>query len=183
MALLENDTILLRALEPEDLEALYKWENDSGLWCYGSTLTPYSRFVLRDYLSNALSQDIFQSRQLRLMIVGKAANQPVGTIDLYDFDPLNLRAGIGILLDAAYRRQGFGLDALRLMREYAFNILHLNQLYAYVPKTNEPSHRLFLKSGYKESGTLEAWIKTEQGFTDVYWMQLIKTKKFAISSN
>jgi len=172
MAFLENENILLRALEPEDLDALYKWENDSTLWHYGSTLTPYSKFVLRDYISNSAT-DIFQSRQLRLMIVEKKTNKSIGTVDLYDFDPLNLRAGIGILLDADYRNQSFGFQALHLMREYAFRFLLLKQLYAYVPETNLPSYKLFQKSGYQEAGLLKAWIKTDGNFMDVYFMQLV----------
>jgi diamine N-acetyltransferase len=172
MALLENNTILLRALEPEDLDALYTWENDSALWRYGATLTPYSKFALREYIVCS-TQDLFQTHQLRLMIEEKATGLAIGTIDLYDFDPMNLRAGIGILLDAGSRMQGFGSQALLLMKEYAFRFLLLNQLYAYVPQSNAPSYRLFRKSGYKESGLLRSWIKTENGFTDAYFMQLI----------
>jgi diamine N-acetyltransferase len=171
MALLENDKIRLRALEPEDLDILYQWENDSEWWHYGSTMAPYSRFALRDYLSNTLSQDIIQSRQIRLMIVEKVSQHPAGTIDLYDFDPVHLRAGVGILLDTAYRRQGFGWQALQLMQEYAFRILLLKQLYAHVPKSNLPSYKLFQKSGYQEAGLLKSWLKTAEGFTDVYLMQ------------
>ena len=39
--LLENSNIRLRAPEPEDLEILYKWENDTSLWEYGASITPY----------------------------------------------------------------------------------------------------------------------------------------------
>ncbi|MCC8145068.1 MAG: GNAT family N-acetyltransferase [Bacteroidales bacterium] len=172
MALLENDKIILRALEPEDLDALYKWENDSSLWNYGSTLAPYSKFALREYLSGS-TQDIFQSRQLRLMIEEKASGKAIGTIDLYDFDALNLRAGIGILLDAEYRNKGFGYHALELMKEYAFRFLLLKQLYAYVPEPNVPSYKLFKKSGYLENGLLKSWVKTVDGFMNVYFMQQI----------
>ena len=31
---LEDEVIRLRALEPEDLELLYRWENDSALWAF-----------------------------------------------------------------------------------------------------------------------------------------------------
>ena len=171
MAILQNEILLLRALEPEDLDFLYRWENDTELWQHGSTLTPYSRFALRDYLSNALSQDIFQSRQLRLMIVETSSQQPVGTIDLYDFDPTHVRAGIGILIDKAYRRQGFGLQALNLMHEYASQVLLLHQLYAYVPKDNLSSYQLFRKSGYEETGLLKSWLRTADGYLDVGFMQ------------
>ncbi|MDR0507322.1 MAG: GNAT family N-acetyltransferase [Dysgonamonadaceae bacterium] len=172
MKLLENDTIILRALEPEDLDVLYKWENDSELWHYGVTLSPYSKFTLRNYIANS-DPDIYQTRQLRLMIEKKADEKAIGTIDLFDFDPLNLRAGIGILLDGNYRNQGFGSQALRLMEEYAFSFLMLNQLYAYIPRNNTPSYRLFCKNGYIENGLLKSWIKTENEFTDVYFMQLM----------
>jgi diamine N-acetyltransferase len=171
MALLKNETIFLRALEPEDLEFLYRWENDAELWQHGSTLTPYSRFTLRDYLSGALTQDVFQSRQLRLMIVEQSSQQPVGTVDLYDIHPVHIRAGIGIFLDAAYRGKGLGLQALQLMHEYASRVLLLHQIYAYVPKTNLLSYQLFRKCGYEETGILKSWLKTADGYLDVYFMQ------------
>ena len=52
MKYLSGTNIHLRALEPEDLDILYHSENDSSLWQYGSTLVPYSRFTLREYLQN-----------------------------------------------------------------------------------------------------------------------------------
>ncbi|MDR2844147.1 MAG: GNAT family N-acetyltransferase [Candidatus Symbiothrix sp.] len=171
MALLENQDIRLRALEPEDLDKLYQWENDTELWQYGSTLAPYSRFALRDYLANTLSQTLVESRQLRLMIVEKATNQTIGTIDLFDIDPINGRAGIGILLDKSYRRRGWALQSLQLMKEYAVRTLLLQQLYAYVPQTNVPSYRLFLKSGFVQSGMLQSWLKTADGLENVFLMQ------------
>jgi diamine N-acetyltransferase len=171
MSLLNNESILLRALEPEDLDRLYEWENDPELWQYGSTLAPYSRFMLRDYLSNALSQDVFQSRQLRLMIEEKRSGRAVGTIDLFDIDSRHLRAGIGVLLDAACRGKGWGVQALGLMHEYAARVLWLNQLYAYVPADNASSYRMLQKSGYEETGRLKAWLRTADGYEDAYLMQ------------
>ena len=172
MRLLENDAIRLRALEPEDLDMLHKWENDTRLWRYGSTLAPYSRFALRSYLNDA-RLDIFQTKQLRLMIVRKPEDRAVGTIDLYDFDPTNARAGVGILVDEEYRRQGLASDALHLIRDYAFRFLGLKQLYAFVPERNEPSLKLFTDCGYKSAGRLTAWIRNETNFEDVFPMQLI----------
>ena len=173
MKLLESDLLKLRALEPEDLDYLYKWENDTTLWRYGSSLAPYSRFSLRDYLADS-RLDIFQSRQLRLMIVLKSENDlPVGTIDLYDFDPINGRAGVGILVDENYRKQGVGMEALKLIEVYVFHFLMLKQIYAYVPEQNKPSLMLFTNSGYKEAGKLISWIKNGDKYEDVYFMQLI----------
>ncbi|MCL2597905.1 MAG: GNAT family N-acetyltransferase [Paludibacter sp.] len=176
MAFLENENLLLRALEPEDLDILYKWENNSDLWKYGSTLTPYSKFALRDYLNNSL-QGIINSGQLRLMAVEKKSTMTVGTVDLYDYDPIHQRAGVGILVDMQFRRKGYGTEILNLTADYAFNILQLNQLYAYIPVSNTESFNLLSKCGYKQSGLLKSWLKTPKDFQDVYFMQRIEGLK------
>ncbi|MCL1934232.1 MAG: GNAT family N-acetyltransferase [Candidatus Azobacteroides sp.] len=173
MAFLENENLLLRALEPEDLDILYKWENNAELWKFGSTLTPYSKFALRDYLTDSL-QGIVYTRQLRLMAVEKKSRATIGTVDLFDYDPIHQRAGIGILVDTPYRHNGLGTEILRLTAEYAFNVLHLNQLYAYIPLSNTISFNLLCKCGYEQAGLLKSWLKTSAGFEDVHLMQLMK---------
>jgi len=173
MAYLENKDILLRALEPEDLDILYKWENNSELWKCSSTLTPYSKFALRDYLINSL-HSIIHTRQLRLMAVEKESHLAVGTVDLYDFDPIHQRAGIGILVDIHHRHKGLGTVILHLAADYAFSMLHLNQLYAYIPVSNTASFNLFCKCGYEPTGLLKSWLKFSAGFEDVHLMQLMK---------
>ena len=172
MAFLENENLFLRALEPEDLDILYKWENNLELWKYGSTLTPYSKFALRDYLNDSL-QGIIYTRQLRLMAVEKESLAVIGTVDIFDYDPIHRRAGIGILVDMQFRGKGYGGEILNLSAGYAFDTLHLNQLYAYIPVSNTASFNLLSKCGYEQAGLLKSWIKTRDGFEDVRLMQLI----------
>ena len=172
MRYLENENILLRALEPEDLDDLYRWENDSELWKYGLTIAPYSKFALRDYLIRS-TNDLIQCKQLRLVAVDKKTAKSMGTIDLYDYDLINLRAGVGILLDEACRNKGFGKEILELIREYAFHVLYLKQLFAYIPESNTSSFKLFTACGYEQCGLLKAWRKTADGFEDVFVVQLV----------
>ena len=173
MALLENENILLRALEPEDLDILYEWENNTELWKYGSNLTPYSKFALRDYLTNSL-QGFMYTKQLRLMAIEKKSKVAVGTVDLFDYDPIDQKACIGILIDKQFRRKGYGETILNLTADYAFSVLHLNQLYACIPLSNTNSFNLLYKCGYEQSGLLKSWHKTSDGFEDVRLMQLVK---------
>jgi diamine N-acetyltransferase len=172
MTFLEDATMRLRALEPEDLEVLYGWENDSNHWRYGATLSPYSRFSLKEYLSES-RLDIFQTRQLRLMITLKTDGCAAGSIDLYDFDPVNGRAGVGVLIDGRYRRQGLALRALNLLKAYAFCFLGMKQLYALVPEANEASVRLFCSGGFEIAGFLRDWIKHDEAFEGAFLMQAI----------
>ena len=73
--MMQDENILIRALEPEDLEYLYKWENDMDLWDVSDTLTPFSHFTLKKYIENA-HVDIYTSKQLRLMITRVDTQEP-----------------------------------------------------------------------------------------------------------
>jgi diamine N-acetyltransferase len=164
--------IRFRPLEPEDLEFLYKWENDPDIWKVSNTLTPYSRFILKQYIQES-HRDIYETKQLRLIIEdldGKA----VGAIDLFDFDPYHQRAGIGILIyDNADRRKGLAGDALQLICNYGKNILGLHQLYANIGADNQGSSSLFQKAGFQHAGTKKEWIKTSGGWADEFIFQKI----------
>jgi len=172
MKLLEDNNIHLSPLEPEDLELLYKWENDSSLWTLGSTVSPYSYYILKEYISES-HKNIYEQKQQRLMIRLNDNNQAVGMIDLYEFDPHNGRAGLGILIDSDFQRKGYAGSAVRLIIDYAFSFLKLHQLYVHVPKENIASKRLFSSCGFEDSGILFDWNSVSSGYTDVYIMQLI----------
>lgn len=159
MITLKNDSILLRAPEPEDLDFLYEWENDQRLWEAGNTQTPLSRFVLREYLKQA-QQDIYQTRQLRLMIT--LVDQPlvpIGAIDIFEFDPFHLRAGIGILLKKDFQGQGLARQALQLTEEYAAFHLGLHLLFANVTEKNADSRRLFESASYVACAEKKHWTR------------------------
>jgi diamine N-acetyltransferase len=170
--MLENGSIKLRALEPEDLDFLYRMENDTNLWKYGSTMTPFSRYILHRYIENS-HQDLYELKQLRLIIGEKSSGLQIGMVDLYDYEAFHERAGVGILIDEKFQNKGLAAQALELLTEYAFDFLKLNQLFAYIPAGNIPSLRLFRKCGFTESGILKNWNKTKTGYEDVHIYQII----------
>lgn len=173
---LNNEILQLRALEPEDLEMLYKWENDTEVWKFGSAMSPYSKFILRQYIADAQT-DIFESKQLRFMIALHNKEQAaVGTIDLYDFDALNSRCGVGIYIDSDWRKNGYAMHALRLLQDYVFNFLKINQLYAVIPVSNKSSTHLFQSAEFSKSGVLKQWISYQNRHEDAIIVQKIKSE-------
>ncbi|NBJ08719.1 GNAT family N-acetyltransferase [Duncaniella freteri] len=166
-----------RALEPIDVDTLYRWENDPAVWGVGSTMAPYSRKQLWDYV-DSYDGDIFTARQLRLMITipsGKdgEVKETVGTVDLYDFDPVNSRCAVGILIAPEYRRRGYAYDALIRVADYCHKRLSLHQLYCVVGAENEPSRSLFEKAGYKVSGRLRSWLRSGGAYSDAFIYQMM----------
>ena len=110
MQLLSDGVISLRALESGDVDILYRWENDTELWEVGLTIAPFSRQQLADYIEN-YDGNIFTARQLRLMVSLDSTREAIGTVDLYDYDPVNCRSAIGMLgADMVRRHCGLWSD-------------------------------------------------------------------------
>ena len=167
----ERKTALhLRAMEPEDLELLYQIENNPDVWKVGLTNVPYSRYVLRDYIARATG-DIYTDRQVRL-IIENDEQQSVGIIDLVNFEPQHHRAEVGIVIREPFRHQGLGAEALEQLKQYARDIVHLHQLFAYVDMENEESLQLFLKAGFERSAILKDWLFDGRDYHPVSFLQL-----------
>jgi diamine N-acetyltransferase len=167
------EKINLRALEPEDLELLYRWENDTAYWIISNTVSPFSKYTLKRYMENS-HKSIYESGQLRLMIELTETKKPIGTIDIFDFDPFHKRAGLGILIaDAGERKKGYASMALKCLIDYCFSVLQLHQVYCSVLATNCESRDLFVKLGFTETGLKKEWVKGPKGFLDEHFLQLL----------
>jgi diamine N-acetyltransferase len=168
-----NKNIKLRALEPEDLELLYEWENNDEYWIISNTISPFSRYTLKLYIENS-HKNLFETGQLRLMIDLVPENTTIGTIDIFDFDSYHKRAGVGILIaDEKYRRKGYATQALQCLIDYCFNTLLLHQLFCNIVENNKESLELFSKNGFTEIGSKKDWIKTPDGYLDEHMFQII----------
>ena len=173
---MKSKNIFFRAPEPSDVDQLYKWENDTSIWHLSNTVAPFSRHTLEEYILNA-QQDIYTAKQLRLMIVLNKTVEPIGCIDLFDFDPVNMYAGVGILISDDHRNKGFASEALSMLIDYAFNTLHLHQLYCNITSENEISLNLFQKQNFKIIGLKKEWIRYKGKWIDEYMLQLINPLK------
>jgi diamine N-acetyltransferase len=170
---LKGNNITLRAIEPSDIDLLYAWENDTDNWNVSNTQAPFSKFVLEQYITSA-HEDIYTAKQLRLIICDHD-QKAVGSIDLFDFDPNHLRAGIGILIaDKSDRRKGYASEALELLTHYCFQALNLHQFYCNITTDNESSILLFQKHGFQITGIKKQWIRDGKVFKDELLLQLIR---------
>ena len=169
MQALKGTNILLRAMEPEDIDTLYNWENDTNVWHISNTVAPFSRYVVEQYVFSM--QDIYTAKQLRLMI--EADKKPIGCIDIFDFDPTNKKAGIGILIADEMQNKGYASDALQTLIKYCFNALQLHQLYCSILIDNEASLKLFTKHGFTICGTRKDWVIVNNVWKDEHFLQLL----------
>jgi len=171
---MSNSVIQLRALEPDDIHFLFNLENDMDLWHLSHTQQPFSKHLLRQYIKEA-DRDIYEAKQFRFAIELLEKKQVIGFVDLFDFDPKNSRAGIGIIIkNKANRNKGYGKIALQKIIDYGFNILYLHQLYANISVSNTASIKLFENAGFMLIGNKKDWHFTGKAFEDELLFQLIK---------
>ena len=171
--ILQEKNIHLRALEPTDLDFLYALENDTNLWKVSETITPFSKYVLTRYLENS-HRDIFDVKQLRLIIEHSQTKQPLGCIDLFDFNPQHHRVGVGLVIfDAAQRAKGFATESLNLICQYAKEHLQVHQIFANISEQNKESISLFEKAGFLKTGVKKDWNFHQGTYQDQFLYQYI----------
>ena len=170
---MKGQKVHLRTVEPTDLPLLYEWENDVENWEVSHTMEPYSKALLEKFIETS-AQGLYGNRQQRLMVVTNETNETVGAIDIFDFDPQNRRAGIGILIDKKHRHNGFGLEAVELTKKYLFETVKLHQIYCNILIDNSYSLQLFQKAGFEICGKKKDWCQTKNGWIDEYFLQIIK---------
>ena len=169
-----NERVILRAVEPDDIDFIYQLENDPENWHVSNTIVPFSRFAVEQYVLSS-NQDIFALKQLRLIIIANDSPEQklIGAIDLFDFDPIHKRAGIGIIIISEEQRKGYATATLKLIIDYCFNTLALHQIYCNVTADNKPSLDLFQKLGFVSCGVKSDWIFQNNGWKDEHILQLL----------
>ena len=163
--------IQLRAIEPADLGLLYLWENDAEVWRVSGTIAPVSRDRLARFISEQ-SYDLYATRQIRLIV--DVDGVMVGSVDIFDFEPLHRRFGVGILIYAdEHRRRGYASRVIEMVKEYARNTLDLKQIWVTIDEDNAASIALFESCGFVLSARRREWINRAGRYIDELEYQCI----------
>ena len=160
-----------RALEPEDVTMLFMWENDLEINEVSLSKVPFSKYILEQYIAQA-HLDIQQAGQYRFVLDDTEGNA-VGCVDLFDYDAIDRRAAIGIIIEKKYRLKGYAAEAISLMKDYAFNRIGMRQLHCSVGVSNQKSLQLFRSAGFTEIGVRKDWSFRNGEFHDVVEFQFI----------
>lgn len=168
--MLENQNILLRVVEPDDLDFLYSLENNPENWLVSNTSTPFSKATLKQYVESV--HDIETQKQLRLIITD--GGNRVGALDLFEFEPIHQRVGIGLVVLDEFRRNGIARTAIELALGHCFNTLNVSQVWCNILQNNTASLALFEGIGFVKMAEKKHWVKSNGSWLDEYMYQLIK---------
>lgn len=168
---LDTPICRLRALEPQDVDLLYVWENDVEVWRVSGTIAPLSYERIARFVEEQ-SYDLNTTRQMRLIV--EVEGRAVGSVDIFDFEPQHQRFGLGVLIYAqADRRCGYARAAIGAVVEYARDVLGLRQVWAMIAVDNTPSIALFESLDFVRCAHRRDWLRRGREFVDVYDYQLL----------
>lgn len=163
--------LMLRAVEPNDASFLFIWENNPSNWRISHTEVPFSMHNIHQLIEQFSNPRA--SGQIRLIVVLKATNKPVGTIDLFDISFKHGYATLGILIaDESDRGKGYAEEAVNLCLDYCMDHLHLHNLQCFVHADNLPSLNLFKKLNFREVGVRKEWYIYKENRIDEIAFQL-----------
>lgn len=172
--MIKGNRIYLRAVEPEDIDIIFAFENDEEYWKVSETTEPLSRFSIEQYVLT-VGHDIYTSKELKLMICRNEDHKCIGSLDLFQFDPHHKRAGIGILIDRAFQNQGFASEALDLLLNFSFKVLQLHQLFCNILSDNQVSLSLFQSRDFNIIGIKKDWRLINNEWVDELFLQKINS--------
>ena len=146
---LVGERIYLSPMSIEDAEVFTKWLNDFNVTDYISTSARINTLEFeKEWLENTLK------KQGPLFSIIKLDNdEMIGNIGLHEINNISRTAKLGIFIgEDENRSKGYGTEALKLLLDYGFNYLNLNNIMLTVYNFNGRAIRAYEKAGFKEFG-------------------------------
>ncbi len=168
-----GERVYLSPVNPEDMDKFVTWLNDMQVTDYiGRT----------HYVQNYVNEKRWIEEELAkgeyfFEIVTVDGDEAIGNISLKDVDLINRRATLGILIgESDSRNKGYGTEAIRLLLDYAFNYLNLNNVMLVYLECNERAKRCYEKVGFKEFGRRRMSKFLNGRYYDDVYMDILATE-------
>ncbi len=170
--MLNGSVTFLRKPEHSDAQFMLDIENDERYWHLSGNTSPYTLQDIEQFIDES-SSNLEIDGQLRLVIIDIATKNRAGLLDIFEYDSLHKRAGIGIFVAEEFRGKGLAFDALNTLIQYLFKVMDLHQLWCNVLADNDSSTNLFLKAGFKQTCIKKEWIFYNNCYHDEALFQII----------
>ena len=149
--------VRLRWLTEGDVDALYAVFSDEVMMRFWSSPAMTDRAEAVALLARV--HDFFNKKTgFQWGIERKTDGQVMGTCTIFHLDAANMRGEVGYGLASVYWNQGYMIEALTALVDFAFGTLRLRRLEADVDPRNANSLKVLDKLGFQREGLLrERW--------------------------
>lgn len=171
--ILKAGNVFLREVTPSDVNNTYlSWMNDPQVTQFLEVrFTQQSKKSIQTFVKQMASDDT----NLFMAICLNADNTHIGNIKLGPIHPIHKFADIGILIgDKNCWGKGFGVEAISLVVDFAFESLNLNRVSAGFYRGHNASKRAFEKVGFQQEGVRRKMRMYEGKFVDQIHMGYLR---------
>lgn len=170
---LENDKVIIRKMELNDVVALSEISNNENIYKYiPRFLYKKSNKELETAIKNLGGKNFKKKKYIIAGVYLKDnPNRLVGLAEMFDYKKRENKITVGYRLNEDYWNKKIATNVLKLMVEYLVNDVNIKTLQAFVMRENLYSSKVLLNNDFiKEDFTLQEkhWGTQETVTVDVY---------------
>jgi RimJ/RimL family protein N-acetyltransferase len=152
---LRSDRVIMRMLQPDDIESLWAISQEPELWFWFNKLLNV-RGDLEAWMAEAFSQQQQKSR-FPFLVIDRQSDVVAGSTSLMSMSFPDRRIEIGSTwYGNAFRGTGINLHCKYLLLDYAFETMQFERVEIKTDALNARSRAAILKLGMCEEGTLRS---------------------------
>lgn len=170
-----GEKVYLSPMLLDDLEQYTRWMNDFEVTRYlGQAAKCYSLESEKKILEGLVSDGH------NYAVVLKGEDRLIGNASLFDIQHIHQRAEIGLFIgEAKDRGKGYGPEVVKLLVDYGFRYLNLNNIMLKVFSGNTAAINAYKKCGFREIGRRSRSYFVENKWHDEIFMEILKDKLHA----
>ncbi|MBU0959265.1 MAG: GNAT family N-acetyltransferase [Nanoarchaeota archaeon] len=175
---IKSERIILREFNEEDKKIIVPLLNNLNVtkWLLVYPF-PFDLSDAEKTINHMIKRSLENPRtSYNLAIELKKSKELIGGIGLVKIDLEQKTGGVMYWVGEKYWRNGYGSEALKIILDFAFNVLKLRRLYAEVYPGNDSSINLLEKFGFKKEGYLRKSVicKADGKIKDTLYYGLLK---------
>lgn len=173
--LLRGRTIVLRPLDIDDAEAVYRLRSQVEVMKFIHRPMTSSVEEARELiLGNLLSMELGEA--LVWAICRPSDGELIGLVGFWRLQLQHHKGEVGYLLDPIFKGRGYTSEAVQLVLEHVFLTLGWNKVEADILPQNHASKRVVEKAGFKQELLLRNHEFWEGKFYDQVWYGLTRSE-------
>lgn len=175
----------MRPLTPDDAEHLYHQLCDPETYLIATSLPhlPRATHAIRQRLEKQMAEEPSPDRDVWLMVSSLTDDAVLGTAGLWGIDVFNRVAHFGILLAPEARHQGYGVEVLRTLVDYAFRVRNFRRVELETAASNEAMRKTARRCGFSEEGRLRQRQYDGDAYVDVVIYGKLRTDPVAAGAD